>query len=121
MDFKQFLFRTNPLKPGQHLVQRYWVIAQPHAAGVVDRVGHRRTGATNAQLADVLDIQRIRLVIDLGQKMNFDGWNVDVRRNVVCGQIVVDEFAEALVHHRVAPAVYQHGAGTALAVVAAFF
>src|SRR5690349_16485224 len=54
------------------LVQGERIVAHPHAAGVVDRVGDRRAGAADPELADPLRLQGVGLVVQLRQEHRLD-------------------------------------------------
>src|ERR1700712_1044723 len=66
----------------QHLVEGQRVVADADARGAVDRVGDRRAGAADAELAEALALERVRLVVELGQEHRVHRRNVGVDRHV---------------------------------------
>src|SRR5260370_14722971 len=80
---------------GKQLVEGDRIVPDPRATGVVDRIRDRGAGAPDAEFADALALERIGLVVELGEKNGIDGWNIGMHRHVIFGEVVIDEIAEA--------------------------
>ena len=75
----------------EELVEGDGKVAHALAGRVVDRVRERRGDAGDADLADAARAERIELLVILVDESDVDLTDVGVDRNVVVGEIAIDE------------------------------
>jgi len=74
-------------------------IAYPHAGRVIDRIGDSGGSANYAYLAAALHSKRIEMCFPFVDKDDVYSVHICIYRNVVLGEIVIEEAAVAMIDH----------------------